>query len=243
MAYELNGIEYPSVTTITGILDKPALLGWAAKCAVEHIIENMHIILNVAEVHRANEVLEAAKKAYVVKRNEAASHGTKTHSAIEASIQGLDPSRFLDTPESQAGFEAFKSWESKNHIKWLESEVPVFCTSVGYAGRFDVIALVNGHRYLIDFKTSSGIWPEFYWQVCAYRQAYNEMYPIKPVDNLAILHLDKEAGTPTFKPVEKDIDRMTVLFNSLVSVYYLLADRRLKNNPFALAVKNTEIPF
>jgi len=245
MAYELNGIQYPSVTQITGMLEKPALLGWAANCAVDHVFENLETVRDpLSNVHQVEAVLEEARKAYTAKRDAAADAGTMTHDAIEAYIRGEEYLSILENKDEEIkqnainGFLAFLSWEEKNHVKWLESEVQVFCTSVGYAGRFDAIAIINGHRYLIDFKTSKGVWPEFSWQLCAYRQAYNEMYPERAVENLAVLHLDKDTSEPTFKPIESGIDRMTALFNSLVWAYYLMKNRRLRNNPFVEKAKN-----
>lgn len=242
--YELNGVQYPSVSKILGMLNKPALLGWAANCAVDYINENLHIIQNTTDVHRAKDVLEVARKAYKVKKDAAADAGTQCHHAIQMYIEGHDPYPSLVCEESKRGFQAFLSWESKNHVEWLESEVQVYCVSIGYAGRFDAIAMVNGHRYLIDFKTSKSIYDEMYWQVCAYRQAYNEMFPDRSIDNLAVLHLDKETATPTFKPVEDEIERKTIFFNYLVNAYYFQCNRKLKNNPFVEAAKSWgTIPF
>jgi hypothetical protein len=248
MAYELNGVEYPSVTTITGILDKPALLSWASNCAVDYIQENLDAIKDPIDVHRGEGVLEEARKAYAQKRDDAGSQGTKVHKAIELYIHGQDYSEVLDNEESQTGFKAFLSWEEKNHVEWLETECAVYSQNVGYAGRFDAIAMVNGHRYLIDFKTSKGIYDEMKYQLCAYRQAYNEMLQEgqEKLENMAILHLDKLTGEPTFKPIEKDVERMTTLFNFLTMSYYLMANRRLKNNPFVARAKGeieTELPF
>ena len=72
---------------------------------------------------------------------------------------------------------------------------------------------------LIDFKTSKGVYDEMKYQLCAYRQAYNEMLQEgqETIENMAILHLDKLTGEPTFKPIEKDVDRMTTLFNFLTN--------------------------
>jgi hypothetical protein len=244
MAYNFDGVEYPSVTTITSMLNKPMLLGWAASCAVDHIKEHLHIIQNPIDVHRVEDVLEAARTAYEARRKEAASAGTQVHNAIEAYIRGDVVDGYLKCDEARTGFNAFLSWESKNHVEWLESEVEVVCVSIGYAGRFDAIAIVNGHRYLIDFKTSKDIYPEMPVQLCGYRQAYNEMFPNYPVDNLAILHLDKEKATPTFKPVENEIERKTIFFNYLVSAYYFQCNRNLKNNPFVEAAKSWgTVPF
>jgi hypothetical protein len=244
MAYLFNGVEYPSVTKITSMLNKPMLLRWAADCAVNHIKEHLHIIQNTTDVHRAEDVLEAARTVYEAKRKEAASAGTQVHHAIEAYIRGDVVDSILEYDEARAGFAAFLSWESKNHVQWLESEVDVVCVTIGYAGRFDAIAIVNGHRYLIDFKTSKSIYDEMPVQVCGYRQAYNEMHPDQPVDNLAILHLNKETATPTFKPVEDEIERKTIFFNLLVSAYYYQRNHDLKNNPFVKAAKGmATMPF
>ncbi len=240
MAYEKDGIQYPSVTTILGLLDKPALISWSANCAVEYVSEHMDAMQDITDVHRGEEVLENAKKAWREKRDDSASSGTMVHKAIEAYIGGLDFGSLLQNDEAKRGFEAFLSWEKKNHVEWLESEVEVFSLKHGYAGRFDVIAKVNGFRTLIDFKTSKGIWDEMSYQLCAYRQAYNENKDNEPLENLAILHLSKETGEPTYKAIEKNIERYTKLFNSLTEAYYLMKNRRLKNNPFVKAAKTGE---
>ena len=66
MAYNFKGTDYPSVTTITRILDKPALVSWAAKTAIEHIQENLELIRNESDIHIVEDVLEDAKKDKVV---------------------------------------------------------------------------------------------------------------------------------------------------------------------------------
>lgn len=248
MAYELDGIQYPSVTTITGMLDKPALLGWASNCAVDYIQENIDTVRQTIDIHRSEDILKEARKSYAQKRDSAASSGTNCHKAIECYIDGdkVGQESYLKGDEqAQTGFNAFLEWEKMNHVEWLEQECQVFSTFVGYAGRFDAIAKVNGHRYLIDFKTSSGIYDEMKYQLCAYRQAYNEMLEEgqEPIENLAILHLDKKTGEPTFKPTIKDVLRYTELFNSLVKSYYLMKNRRLKNNPFVKACKEIGKPI
>jgi len=237
------------VTTITGILDKPALLQWASNCAVDYIKENLEAIKDPIDVHRGEDVLEQARKAFTVKRDTAADAGTQCHHAIQMYIAGQDPYPSLTSEAARNGFEAFLSWESKNNVEWIQSEVEVFSILHHYAGRFDAIARINGHLYLIDFKTSKGVWDEQKYQVCAYRQAYNEMLEEgqERVENLAILHLNKETGEPTFVPVEKDVERYTQLFNYLVLVYYFMANRRLRNNPLVARAKGKtlkeKIPF
>lgn len=249
MAYDLNGVQYPSVTTITGMLDKPALLSWASNCAVNYIHDNIDAVKDPIDVHRGEDVLETARKAYATLRDSAATSGTKCHKAIERYIEAgertIEVEEILcDDEKAITGFEAFLEWESVNHVKWIEQECQVFSVLYGYAGRFDAIAEVNSVRYLIDFKTSKGIYDEMKYQLCAYRQAYNETLEEgkEPIEKLAILHLDKLTGEPTFKPVIKNIKRYTMLFNSMVNSYYLMKDRRLKNNPFVKNCKSIENP-
>lgn len=243
MAYAIDGIEYPSVTTITGILDKPALMGWAANCAVDFIKENLDELKDPIDVHKGEDILERARKAYADKRDKAADAGTQCHHAIQMYIEGHDPVPSLQCEEAHKGFEAFLAWERMNHVEWLESEVTVYSVRHGYAGRFDAIAMVNDNRFLIDFKTSKGIWDEHRYQVCAYRQAYNEMLQKdkEPIEKLAVLHLDKTTAEPSFVAFLNNIDRYTNLFNSLCQVYYLQKDRRLKNNPFVASAKGKAV--
>jgi len=245
MPYEKDGVQYPSVTGITGMLDKPALIGWAARCAADYVKDNIDIVRDVIDVHRGEQILEEAKKAYAIKRDTAADSGTKCHKAIEMYIQaGSFDSEIKDylgdDEQAVTGFEAFQEWESVNNVTWKETECEVVSVLWGYAGRFDAIAEVNGVRYLIDFKTSSGIYPEMTYQLCAYKQAYNEGLEDgqESIEKLAILHLDKMTGEPTFKPIIKDIERYTALFNCLVEAYYLMKNRRLKNNKFVESAKN-----
>jgi hypothetical protein len=233
MPYEINGVQYPSVTQITGMLDKPALLHWASNCAVDYIQENLEALTDPIDTHRGEAVLSDARNAYKLKRDTAAELGTQVHKAIEDHINGLDVD--LDVP----GYQAFLQWEEMNHVEWEQTEVQVYSDLYGYAGRFDAIAKVNGHRYLIDFKTSSGIYDEMKWQLCAYRQAYNEMLEEgqERIEHMAILHLDKKTGEPTFKPVTSEVQRKTETFNQLVWLYYLLKNRRLKGNIFVKRAK------
>jgi len=252
MAYELDGVEYPSVTQITGQLDKPALLVWAAGCAVDYIKDNIDLVRDpFSNVHQIEEVLESARSAHIKKKKDAATAGTLVHNAIDDYVNGRAYSLHHRDPDIrdkvERGFEAFLKWESFNHLEWLFTEVAVVSKRVGYAGRFDAIARINGIIHLIDFKTSKGVYDEFRWQLCAYRQAWNESEAVKKgitIDNLMILHLDKESGDCTPYYVTSNIERMTRLFNYLVAVYYYSADRKLKNNPFVKMARGESVtPF
>ena len=248
MPYEYDGVQYPSVTTITGMLDKPALLGWAARMACDYVRDNFDKACDPTDNHALDDVLEGARKAHTERRDSAADAGKLCHKAIELLIGGnvLAAVETIEgNDEATKGYEAFLDWTEANDVEMLESECQVFSLFHGYAGRFDVVAKVNGVKYLIDFKTSSGVYDEMRYQLCAYRQAYNEGLKEgqEPIDKIAVLHLDKKDGSYTWHEMSKDMERYTELFNTLTRAYYLMKNRRLKNNPFVKAVKEIGKPI
>lgn len=231
MPYELDGIEYPSVTTVLGILDKSgALTYWAAGCAVDYIMANLDRLVNPSGPHEAEGIFKNAKSAFTQKSETAKDTGTQVHDAIERYIRtGKSPGGEI-CDQAQNGFLAFLEWEGKNHIVWEQSEVTLYSKAYGFAGTADAVAVINGHRYLIDFKTAKGIYDEYRMQLAAYRLAWNESNFDK-IENVAILRLDKETGEPEFKDVTKDIERKEAAFLKLLDFYYAEKKRRLKNNP------------
>ncbi len=110
--------------------------------------------------------------------------GSKVHEAISAILAGQEvriDSKFLNrtigqleelTFEEVECIKAFIDWkatlESFEPIAW---DIVVFSEQHGYAGTIDLIARVNGELYIIDFKTSQNVWPEYEMQVSAYRMA------------------------------------------------------------------------
>jgi hypothetical protein len=110
--------------------------------------------------------------------------GSKVHLAISAILEGLEvriDSKFENKSTGQPEELTFEEVECiKSFLDWratLESfepiawDIVVFSEQHGYAGSIDLIARVNGELYIIDFKTSQSVWPEYEMQVSAYRVA------------------------------------------------------------------------
>jgi hypothetical protein len=109
--------------------------------------------------------------------------GSKVHNAIAAILNGQEvriDSKFSGSGSEQPEELTFEEAECiKSFLDWratLESfepvawDVVVFSEKHGYAGTIDLVARVNGELYIIDFKTSQNVWPEYEMQVSAYRQ-------------------------------------------------------------------------
>jgi hypothetical protein len=232
MAYELNGIEYPSVTTVLGLLDKSgALTYWSARCATEYIAERKDLLFT--DQHSFEQILRDATTAFQSVSKEALDTGSITHNMIEQYVKtGADQHSSND--QAQNSFLAFLEWEELNHVVWEQSEMTLFETINGYAGTCDAVALVNGVRYLIDFKTSKSIYDEYKTQLAAYLRAYN-LTNSEQIERVGILRLDKETGEPEFKDCSKNISVKERAFLKLLDFYYADKKRRLRNNPFVKA--------
>jgi len=229
-SYGIDGIEFPSVTTIIGILSKgDALLGWAAKCAIEYVRKHM---TDEADLHS---VLANAQVEWKSARDEAGDIGTEIHALIHKYIKfGKDATGIL-RPEVENGFIAFLDWEKEHNVKWISTELQVVSRVHGYAGTLDAICLFDGKKYLIDFKSSKGFYDGFDMQLAAYRIGAGEMG--NQTEGCGILRLDKETGQPEWKDYSDVQEQAANAFIALVRFYYLAKNRRLKNNPFILNPK------
>lgn len=132
--YDFEGRKYPSVTTILGVLNKPALIGWAAKeerkllaIAFERQFEEMREVMGEGLASlTGKEFVEAAiqqvgeARAHTRKLREAADIGTQVHKKIEWDIKGM----LLDQakPETPGVFVAHQEAEpALTHPKAEES--------------------------------------------------------------------------------------------------------------------------
>jgi hypothetical protein len=232
--YIFDGIEYPSVTTVLNILGKgDALLGWAAKCAIDYVRQQVDAGMDVQAA-----LVDAAGNWKTV-RNEAADIGTEIHDLIHKYIQfGRDAAGII-RPEVANGFLAFLDWESRHKVEWIKVEMAVVSRMHGFAGRLDAICSLlpdpsksDRKKYLIDFKSSKDFYDGFDMQLAAYRIGAAELG--EQTEGCGILRLDKATGVPDWKDYTDKQDAAQAAFLALLRFYYLQKNRRLKNNPHIL---------
>lgn len=115
-------------------------------------------------------------------QDQALNIGSEAHSLIEANLKDATEVEMdvlvasLSHPkEALQSFSNFIEWKSKNEFQIIHSEFTCFSKKHGFAGTADGIALVNGYLTLIDWKTSSGVWDEYWLQCEAYATAVDEM--------------------------------------------------------------------
>ena len=144
----------------------------------------------------------------------AASRGTAVHNAIENyTLFGIE-----DIDEAYAGyFKAYKSWMKQHTLNVLASETKVYHKTLLYAGTADMIAEVDGHTILIDFKTSAAVNRMLTGvQLEAYAKAF-ESHGFS-VDSKAILHL-KGDGMYKWNVYGKNDLESWEVFGALMTVH------------------------
>jgi hypothetical protein len=189
--YTWNGKFIPGVTTVLKRLDKPALIQWAANMASSYVLENLP---PDASKEQLELVCKEAKTAHRRFASQAADIGTEVHKLAEDIISG----RPYETPSSeqaQKGADAFLEWYRSRSINPFALEQMVFSKRWYYAGTVDFFGEINQELCVLDFKTSSGLYPEMILQLCAYAIAIEEEQGMDTRINTGyIVRLDKKTG-------------------------------------------------
>jgi len=171
---------YPSVTMITGIYPKGAgFARWLGNA----------------------ESLQDAERI----RDEAGARGTRVHHACEALLNN-EPITFDDymTKENLNFTQAVDEWQClQGFIRWTEDHQPEMISTETtvlsevhkYGGTFDLACKIDGEIHIVDFKTSSAIYPSHFLQVQAYAWAASEMKLIEGTPRISVLQFNKRTKT------------------------------------------------
>lgn len=208
--YTYNGIEVPRVTSIiSDMLHEEYLMNWANYMGrIKHTDHNKYT-------------------------EEAAYIGTRVHKAIEEYTRDYIDTDFGDIFDYDIklacsnAFLSFKRWWSiiiQHDYKILFQEEPLQCAY--YGGTLDLFIIIDGRKYLVDFKTSNHFNYKYHLQAAAYRRLLYYEYGMI-TDGIIILRLSKKEIA--FYEQVLNLSNNTVLeyveecdrcFQSLVYAYY-----------------------
>jgi len=221
--YKLTGQKgtVPSVTTIIGCLNKPALIPWAAKLTANYIINLIPDIIAGKQKFNpedAGAIFEIAKNQHKTVSGAALDIGSAVHDSIEVYVKtGVKPKK---DDRAFGGFNAFLKWAKEydfNNV--LASEYILYCPlghGIVYSGTMDLLVYLGNRLYLIDIKTSAGFYePDMPMQLCAYKQGVEHHFPELKIDGVGIIRLDKETGLPEFRDYSDKIPAWTEMFNHI----------------------------
>jgi hypothetical protein len=197
--YEMpDGTKIPGVTTVLGILNKPALVIWANRLGLQGIDSTKY-------------------------RDEMADIGTLAHQMIVDYFKGNE----TDTSEySKSQIElaencliSFWAWEKEHKIEVILAEAPLISAEYGFGGTIDCFCKLDGQPTLLDFKTGKAIYPEMFYQLAAYEQLLAEAGYLIEVTRILRIGRDENEGFEE-RSVGK-LDNHFELFKHCLAIYNL----------------------
>lgn len=259
------------VTTVLGVLDKPALPQWAANMTVEYLRQNVpYVKLNRAGI--VNEYIDKptleslfndARFRFRQIKKEAADIGTIAHDWLEAYtkqlINALDVIPLPPLPENEAARNCVQlalNWMEKHDFYPKNSERKIYSATYDYSGTYDFDAEITSCgdekccpftgtlNVLGDYKTSKAIYDEYRYQTSAYVKAKLEEHPNDSIKGRVILRVGREAEEFEAKVLIGDdmLDTDFNVFLGALLVYNSTAqDKQDKKHAKELA-KKVKIP-
>ncbi len=166
-----------SVTTLIGqITPKAGLMPWAEARGIEGAVEAVRrgLIDPADEAADVVRVVRGAGLGADRARDQAADRGLDVHACLERYMLTGEPPRLQDHPVEHAGYvRALALWLDVVQPEPVSVEEVVCDPDAGYAGRYDLVAKVDGQVGLFDAKTSErgGIYDAAHLQLALRRRA------------------------------------------------------------------------
>lgn len=186
----VNGVKYPSVTEICGIIDKPFLKKWYGKYGTKLCERKMQA---------------------------AAAVGTEFHDLVSRIVNGVtvEPK----TRRLKGMCESFTKWYDGAGFVPEVQEFKVISERYKYAGTLDAIGhFGDGTLVLVDWKSSSSIYPEMAYQLAAYAKAYQEQTGLE-INTGWIVQVDKDRPFKVHTKSWSNLDSKFEVFKALLTVY------------------------
>lgn len=193
-----EGVRLPSVTTVLGILNKPALLDWAWKLGLEG-------------------------KDYKAVRDQAADIGTLAHGMVMSHLTGteFDKTEYSaqDIDKAENCLIKYFDWEKGHKIHIVYVEKPLVSNIYHFGGTIDCFAYVDDKPTLIDHKTGKAIYSEYFYQLAAYKQLLWENG--HDIDSARILRIGRDELEGFEERTMVDLSKHWQVFQSCLSIYNL----------------------
>ena len=188
--YIHNNNYVVGMSTILGKLASPMLENWKIANQVNAIKKEME--RHGIPIDKIETIILNAKTNAKKQGDSILNIGSMVHKFCEMWLKGEKFTEPSD-PVVKACFEKFKKFWKKNKLKLVESE-KILYSERGYCGTLDLVAIdPQGNIWLIDIKTSKGIFINMVHQVHGYKLAYEEQTG-KKINKMYIVRLPKDNG-------------------------------------------------
>ena len=220
----VSGLEFEPFPTIT----KDELIAKIEEAIRQHEIKKKEAADIGSQVHEWAEAFAFAKIMNIalppLKADEFKKWAIDNNFQAEEDIEAvaLDSGNYDE--RIIAGINAFLDWHNNNQVEFLDIERCVYSRKYDYCGIFDAVAKINGKLCLIDYKTSKGVYPEFFLQSSAYLKA-DEEESGREYAGIKILHFDKLSGQ--FSEHDRELSEVSKDFQAFLGL--LETKKWLKN--------------
>jgi hypothetical protein len=200
-----DGKRLPSVTTVLGVLAKPALIKWAHGLGLKGIDMDSY-------------------------RDELADVGKLAHRMILDHLRGDKTDTAHYTPEqidlAENCFLKYLEWERQHKVEPIMVETPLASTTHGYGGTPDFYGKVDGVLTLMDYKTGKGIYEEYWYQLGGYDLLITERVPVAewPVCH-RILNIGRSNDEQFVEETRSSVATEAQIFLHCLSIYKLKAKK------------------
>jgi hypothetical protein len=197
--YDKAGKLLPGVTTVLGVLNKPALISWANNLGLAgiNVREYVDILATVGKI--GHDMICCHNK------------GVK----FEANGERAD---LIDKAENC--FLSYLAWEKQHKVEPILCEAALVSEKYGFGGTVDMFAKVDGILTVVDYKTGKAIYPEHVYQVAAYRYLIIENGGYVPAA-VRILQIGRDETEGFSEKVVTDTTREWEIFEHCLSIYQL----------------------
>ena len=142
---------------------------------------------------------EGSVDTYYNKKTQALLDGNDVHQAIEDYEDGQLVDFEGKSREAIKGFISYVTWREKYNPEIVAVEGMLYSTKMikgrlvyPFAGRFDMVARIDGELWLLDAKTSINYKDHNYmYQLSMYKLLWDEMNPDNKIDRLGVIRCNK----------------------------------------------------
>lgn len=218
------GNRLPSVTTIIGLLNKPALMGWAARMAAEYVGERLRgcILTGDSDDEFVNTVIAAGKNAHNTTRDHAAKLGTDAHALVERHYDGETIAVDVGTEDAALVHGSYRRTVehfTKTGTELIYNELQMVDPVLGYGGTMDFV-LRRGSRFLVgDLKTGKGVYDEVVIQLGAYTSLLKLAVPTLEIDGGVVVHSPIHGEVAEYEITKDQLAYGASIFGALLLVY------------------------
>ena len=128
--------------------------------------------------------------------NFALARGTAVHQAIDLEIRGTLDEASIDPEHVASRLASFRAWRAQANPTFDVTELEVRHETMGYRGRLDAVAAIDGKLYIVDWKNGS---PQNWhrYQLALYAMALADMRR-EPTDRRACVYLHADGKPAKF---------------------------------------------